>query len=809
LSRTKENAMSAFFTRSALAILPLTVFLVPGRCGEPSGYQKPPEAIRRILDLPPPPVAELSPDRHYLVLAEPRGYPSIAEISQPFLRLAGLRINPRTNGPQLSPRFTGFEFVPLLRSRAFRLKVPEGARLGSLVWSDDSSRFAVANTTDSGIELWLGSAGNANLHRVPGVTLNGARGEPIRWVNGTTLLCKTVPKGRGAAPAAPTTPTSPVIQESAGKAGPAWTFQDLLRNAQDEALFDYYCTSQLVLVDVEGDRVRPLGKSAVFDSCRPSPDGRHFLVVKNHRPYSYVLPATMFPKTVEVWDSDGKIERQLAERPLADRIPIDGVETGPREHQWRPTALATVVWAEALDGGDPKKKAEYRDRVLASAAPFDRDPVELAKTGERFAGLTWGEKGVALLADFQRERRRRRVFLIDADSPGSAARLLWDRAIQDRYRDPGTPLTRRRRGGVSVLRQHGDDIFLVGPGASPKGSRPFLDRFNLETMKATRLFQSAADCYETPIDISKDDGSIFVTSHQSPTSPPNYRIRVAGKDGFAAYTTFTDPAPELRKIKRQLVTYKRDDGVNLSFTLYLPPDYKEGTRLPTVVWAYPREFTDPALAGQVAGTPMQFTRFVGTSHLFFLLAGYAVLDGATMPVVGTLEKANDTFVEQIVSSAKAAIDKAVEMGVTDRNRVGVGGHSYGAFMTANLLAHSDLFRAGIARSGAYNRTLTPFGFQSERRTLWQAPDIYVKLSPFMYADKIKAPILLIHGQADNNSGTFPMQSDRLYQAIRGNGGTVRYVSLPHESHGYSGRESVEHTLYEMIAWFDRHVKGGK
>jgi dipeptidyl aminopeptidase/acylaminoacyl peptidase len=271
-------------------------------------------------------------------------------------------------------------------------------------------------------------------------------------------------------------------------------------------------------------------------------------------------------------------------------------------------------------------------------------------------------------------------------------------------------------------------------------------------------------------------------------------------------THFPDPAPQLRSITKQLVTYKRADGVPLSFTLYLPANYKKGERLPTIVWAYPLEFSDAGTAGQVSGSPSHFTTIGGISQLFLVTQGYAVLDDATMPVIGDPETMNNTYVEQIVASAKAAIDKAVEMGVADRDRIGVGGHSYGAFMTANLLAHSDLFRAGVARSGAYNRTLTPFGFQSERRTLWEAPEMYMKVSPFMHADKIKHPILLIHGMADDNSGTFPIQSERLYQAIKCNGGIVRYVQLPYEAHGYLARESTEHTLYEMVSWFDKWVK---
>jgi dipeptidyl aminopeptidase/acylaminoacyl peptidase len=409
------------------------------------------------------------------------------------------------------------------------------------------------------------------------------------------------------------------------------------------------------------------------------------------------------------------------------------------------------------------------------------------------------------VSDFDRDRRWTRTFVVDLERP-ELGTPIWDRSMLDRYGDPGRPLLRTTPTGQSVLWQAGDAIFLDGGGATPTGDRPFLDRFDLKTRESKRLFQSDGQAYESVVGLVADDGSRFITRRETPTDPPNYLLRGQGEEPPRTLTQFEDPAPQLRGIKKQLVTYERADGVQLSMTLYLPPSYRPGQRLPAALWAYPREFIDAGTAGQVSGSERRFTTIGGSSHLFFLLKGYAVLDGATMPVVGDPETVNTTFIEQIVASAKAAIDKADEMGVIDRDRVGVGGHSYGAFMTANLLAHCDLFRAGIARSGAYNRTLTPFGFQSERRTLWEAPEMYVKLSPFLAAHKIQEPILLIHGEADNNAGTFPIQSERMYHAVKGNGGTVRLVMLPHESHGYSARESIEHTLHEMIAWFDKHVK---
>lgn len=774
---------------------------------EPGGYQKPPFAVQKILDLPAPPAVSLSPRRDFLVLAEQLRYPSIADLSRPILRIAGLRIDPKTNGPQRTPRTTSLTLRPLNGGKDIRLELPLGAHPGMPNWSPDGKRFAVLNTTGTGIELWLGSPEQPSLRKIEGVQVNATHGEALRWMpDSNTLLCQSVPRGRGSEPEALRAPTGPVIQESTGKRAPARTYQDLLKNKHDEALFDHYCTAQLVLIDAGTGKGTPFGTPAIYNSVRPSPDGKYLLVTTVRRPYSYTVPASGFPKTVAVWDTSAKLIRDLAKQPLEENVPIEGVPTGPRNVGWRPDCPATLVWTLALDRGDPAQKVTHRDRVVTLAAPFAGEPKELLKTEQRFMGITWGEKNLALVTDYDRESRKRRTWILDPEHPDKKPRLLWDRSAQDRYGDPGTPLMKRGDSGHPVLRQHGDEIFLTGPGASPKGDRPFLHSLNLKSLTTTKLFECDGGSYETVVDILSENGSVFLTRHESPLSPPNSRIRTVGKTEFRAVTDVKDPAPELRQVTRQLVRYKRADGVPLSFTLYLPPDYKDGTALPTVMWAYPREFTDITVAGQVFGSTSRYTLPASTSHLFFLLAGYAVLDDAAMPVVGSAEKANDTFVEQIVSSAKAAIDKAVDLGVTDRDRVGVGGHSYGAFMTANLLAHSDLFRAGIARSGAYNRTLTPFGFQRERRTLWQAPEVYAKMSPFMYAHKINEPILLIHGEADNNAGTFPIQSDRMYQAIRGNGGLARYVSLPHESHGYAAKESVEHTLYEMISWFDKHVK---
>ena len=799
---------------TVLAITLLSVSLALGQTAAPSsavlhGYQKAPQPIPQILSAPPTPLAVVSPNADMMLLGDRLTYPPIADLAQPMLRLAGVRINPATNGRHHPPRIVGLHLVSVADGKQRNVELPRNAYVGGLQWSPDGQRFAFTDTTENGIELWVGQAATATAHSISGVKISTIIGDPLQWMpDGHTLLVQAVPAKRGNPPVESKVPDGPIIQESDGKKAPAATFEDLLQNAHDEDLFDYYTTAQLLLVDTTNGRTTPVGKAAGFTTVDVSPDGEHILTTQLHRPYSYLLPYERFPKEMEVWDRTGKLEYKIASLPLEEHVPIEGVPTGPRAVRWVPTQLATLVWVEALDNGDTKAKVPFHDHLMMVAAPFKNQPAELLKIEQRFAGLQWGENGTGLIEDYNRDRRWVRTFAVDVNKTGQSARLLWERSVRDRYRDPGIPLLKTLSSGKRIMLQDGDAIFLAGSGASPKGEFPFLDRLDLQTLKSERLFQCGDSQYESVIALASNDGKSFITEHESPTESRNYFVRTAGSNEKRALTSFPDPAPQLRGITKQLVTYKRADGVQLSFTLYLPPNHKTGERLPTIVWAYPLEFNDASTAGQVSGSAFRFTTITGLTnvHLLLLTQGYAILDNATMPVIGDPETMNNTYVEQVVASAKAAVDKAVEMGVTDPNRVGVGGHSYGAFMTANLLAHSDIFRAGVARSGAYNRTLTPFGFQSERRTLWEAPEMYLKVSPFMFADKIKHPILLTHGMADDNSGTFPIQSERLYQAIKGNGGLVRYVQLPYEAHGYLARETIEHVLFEMVTWFDKWVK---
>ncbi len=793
--------------RTQAAATALALFALANPAPGQTTYQKPPQAILDVLHAEPSPSVSLNPSRDTLALVQYARYPGIAELAEPQLRLAGQRFNPKTSGPARPPRVTAITFMPVEGGHPRPVELPAG-KVGAPDWSPDGKRFALTVTTADAIELYVADLADLKLRKIPDLKLNGVLGDPVQWMpDSRHIIVRAVPAGRGKAPEAPAAPPGPTVQETSGKTGPVRTYQDLLQNAHDEAVFEHYATSQLAIVDSATGGVAMGGKPALYTNASISPDGKYLLVTRLKRPFSYLYTASAFPKVVEVWDEQSRVVRTIADLPLQDKVPIEGVPTGPRSIGWMPTKDATLVWVEALDGGDPKVKVPHRDQAfgLSFPLPANDEPTKLFKVEHRYSGISYFPDGErVLVSDYDRDRRWTRTVLRKLSSPDAEPTVIFDRSIQDRYNDPGSPLTKRMANGRTALWVVGDSLYLSSAGATPKGDRPFLDRFNLATKKSERLFQCGEGVYESASPLN-DEGTKLLIRRESPTDPGNYFHRDGAKE--TPITTFVDPAPVLRKIKKQLVTTKRPDGVTVSFTLMLPPDYKEGERRPTVFWAYPREFNSADTAGQVSGSTSRFTTIAATSHLFFLLHGYVVMDDVSVPIVGAPDKANDTFVEQLVGSAKAAIDKAVEMGPVDRDRIGVGGHSYGAFMTANLLAHSDLFRAGIARSGAYNRTLTPFGFQNERRTFWEAPQVYATMSPFHNAHKLTEPILLIHGEADNNPGTFPVQSERLYQAIRGNGGTARLVMLPHESHGYAAKESIEHVLAEQFAWFDAHVKG--
>jgi dipeptidyl aminopeptidase/acylaminoacyl peptidase len=787
-------------------LLPVLLALLALPAAAQAPYKLPPKEVVDLVDAPPPPQAVVSPTGDTVLLAEPEAYPPIALLAQPILRLGGVRIVPATGCRQRAFRYTGIQVQPTAGGAPLRVPLPAGARTGLPVFSHDGKRFAFARDLADGVELWIGEAATGAARPVSGLRLNDVLGAPIAWTGAGTLIARTIPTDRAAAPRAPTVPIGPLVEETAGKVSQMATFQDLLRTPHDAVLFEHYARAQLAVVDPAAGTATPLGDPGLYTEAELSPGGRYLLVQRAKAPFSTRVPFFYFARSTEVWDAAGKRVASIADLPVSDEIPRQGVPKGPREIAWQPLADATLVWVEALDGGDPTQKVPHREQVMTLSAPFAAAPAEVTRLRQRFAGLDWtGRRGVALVTEYDRDRRWRTTSLVDFAAPASA-KVVFDLSVNDAYGDPGEPVMQTRPSGERVAVQDGDAIYLAGDGASESGDRPFLDRFSLSTLKKERRFRCEEARFERFLSFVGGSRGAALVRSESKTDPPNLYVVDLATGARKKLTDTRDPTPELTLSTKELLRYARKDGVPLSGTLYLPPGYVPGTRLPALVWAYPLEYSDTATAGQVRGSTNTFPRVSGPSPLAFLTQGYAVLMDATMPVVGDPETMNDTYVEQIASAAEAAIDVLDAKGVVDRRRVVVGGHSYGAFMTANLLAHTDLFAAGIARSGAYNRTLTPFGFQSERRSFWEAPELYLRVSPFTYAQKINEPILLIHGEADDNSGTFPIQSERLYQALRGNGGTARYVVLPNEAHGYRARESVLHTLAEMIEWADRWAK---
>lgn len=806
------------FRRRAIALAASVAFaaLSSGAALAADDYKAPPAPIAQILDAAPTPSIAVSPDRKILAQLGRENLPSIAAVSEPILRLGGYRLNPRNNGPieARSAWMNALSFQDVATGKTRAVALPAGARFLAPSWSPDGGKMAFIMDGKQSLELWVVDVKAATARKASDIAISGVFGAGYDWLpDGSGFLVQAVPTGRGAPPVKDLTPSGPTIQESKGRTAAIRTYQDLLTNAHDEALFDYYFTAQLTRVDLADGKATAVGKPGIISSFSVSPDGQYVLTNRLKRPYSYLVPAGQFPTEIAVSTIGGQPVKTLVDRPLADNLPpaFDAVPTGVRSVSWRADAPATLVWAEAQDGGDPRKKVAIHDSVFMQAAPFDGAPTKLIDLEQRYRGVEWGRGDVALLTSRWWQTRNQKLILIDPSKPGTG-RVIVDRNYQDRYNDPGRAVTRRDARGEDLLHftPDGKSVFVVGDGASAKGEFPFVGRMSLADGKVTKLWQAQAPYYQVPVALADEAGKTVITRRESAKEQPNFYIQAVAPGAKAkALTSFPDRAPQFAGVTKQTITYKRADGVTLSGVLYLPPGYdkaKDGP-LPLLMWAYPAEFTDAAVASQTVGEGNRFTRPGGSSHLFLLTQGYAILDNPAFPIIGQNgAEPNDTYIEQLTADAKAAVDAVVAMGVADRDRIAVGGHSYGAFMTANLLAHTRLFRAGIARSGAYNRTLTPFGFQAEQRTYWEATDTYTKMSPFTYAPNIKDPILLIHGEADDNSGTFPVQSERFYAALKGAGATVRYVTLPNEAHGYRARESTGHTLWEMAQWMDKYVK---
>lgn len=780
-------------------------------------YKRPPKEITDIIESTVNRDIIISGKGNFIAILQQPAYPSIKELAKPFLKLAGLRINPANNTNLKSSYYSDIAIKNVNTSEEFRLNgLPKDALIGDVIFSPDENRVAFSIKKGNSLQLWVAYLPTKEAQRLTNFSLNNAYGKLYQWSpHGESILAKFIIDNRKDI-AVSDIPTGPIVMENIGKTSPSRTYQDLLKDTKDEELFDYYLTSQLKMVYLNGQVVN-FNRPGIYKDFDYSPDGNMVMTSTIEKPYSYTVPINFFPYHTDIYDKYGKLIRKLAQVPLADNLPsgFDAVIKGPRSYQWRADKAQTYIWVEAQDEGDPSKRISVRDIIYMQEVGSEKVS-KLSQCYLRYHSIIWGDDQIALVTErWFKTRGERRVFI--KPSNASYRVNLWDRYYEDGYSDPGKFVTVKNEFNRDVLllsysqfRRVTDpnnvNIFSISEGASPLGNRPFILQFNVKTKLTDTLFRSKAPYYEKPLYF--DNKEKLIISRESAIEPANYfALDINGKRG-KQLTYFPNPNLELLSVIKKQISYKRSDKLNLTGTLYLPKSYSPGQgKLPVLIWAYPREYKTVAAAGQVKGSPYQFTKIGWSSPVFWVTQGFAVLDNADMPIVGeSNDQPNDTFIEQLKDNATAAINKLNELGIADTKRIAIGGHSYGAFMTANLLAHSNLFAAGIARSGAYNRSLTPFGFQSEERTLWESPDVYQQMSPFNYADKIKTPLLLIHGEADDNAGTFPMQSERLYNAIKGNGGTSRLIILPDEAHSYKAKESILHMLWEMDTWLKTFVK---
>ncbi|MGB3773757.1 MAG: prolyl oligopeptidase family serine peptidase [Leeuwenhoekiella sp.] len=779
-------------------------------------YQKPPKEILELVDVERAPSVVMNNSGDLMLLLYRDSYKTIDELSEEELRLGGLRINPKTN---IGSRTTYYNDVKIKNVDGENIievnGLPDSPRLSNFSWSPDESKMALTNTVATGVEVWILDIASAKAQKITEPTVNANMGNPISWFkNGSSLLVNFIPSDRKELiNTTEAVPTGPTISVSDGSKAQNRTYQDLLQTPNDEFNFEQLAKASLKKVNLDGT-VSDWLPSAMVSDLRFSPDGNYVMVNTLHKPFSYLVPYSRFPETTTIYDDQGKMVKVVNEVPLIEDLPqgFMSARKGKRSMQWRDDQPATLVWAEVLDEGDPEIDVPFRDQVFEQQAPFSSEPKKLFKTINRFSGILWGDKNTAIAYDYWWNTRNTKTYVFDPSKENAEAKVLFDRSYQDTYSDPGNFVTTENDYGKNILQIEGGQAYLMGEGFSDRGQFPFVDAINLKSQKKERLYESAyteklEDLVEA-IDIKK--GEILVRI-ESPTEYPNYYLRNIKNGDLKQITNFENPFVSIQNVHKEVIKYKRDDGLELSGTLYLPVDYdmEKKEKKPMILWAYPTEYKDKSSASQITSNPNEFTYPYYGSMIYWVSRGYVVLDDASFPIVGEGDtEPNDTFIKQLVANGKAAIDAVDELGYIDRNKVAVGGHSYGAFMTANLLSHSDLFAAGIARSGAYNRTLTPFGFQSEERNYWEAPEIYYEMSPFMHADKMKTPLLLVHGVADNNSGTYPLQSERYFNALKGLGATARLVMLPKESHGYAAKESILHMLWEQDQWLDKYVKNG-
>ena len=778
-------------------------------------YHLPSKEILALADFERAPSVNMDTKKEYMLLSYRNTYKTLDELNQEEIRLGGLRINPITNISSTISYINNLKIRKISSKTEVQVSgLPNNPKIAYVSWSPNEQKIAFTNTTNTGVELWFINVISAEATKITDANLNANLGSPYNWmIDNETLLVKVLPKNRPALiDVKKDLPKGPTVMISDGSKSQNRTYPDLLKNKVDEDNFDALVTSELYKVSLSG--AKELFKSqAIYTGESYSPDGKYLLLTTIKKPYSYIVPLSRFPQTTTVYDNSGNEIKVVNEVPLSEIMPkgFSSVRKGKRNMSWRSDKPSTLSYVIALDEGDQANKVAFRDELFQWEAPFTSEATSITKIQQRFSGIIWGNETLAIVYDDWYDTRNTKTYLINPSNPSQAPKIISDRNSQDIYADPGNFETKKNQFNREVLAIENGAIYLIGDGNTKDGQFPFIDEFNLETLKSKRLYTSKMkDKKEDLLGIEDFKKGEVLVMIQSKNDYPNYYLRnIKSKDKLTQITFFANPFESIKDVYKEVIKYKRKDGVDLTGTLYLPVGYDlvKKEKLPLLIWAYPAEFKDKNSAGQNDKNPNEFTFPYYGSFVYWVMKGYAVLDDASFPIIGEgTTEPNDNFMAQLIDDAEAAINAVDSLGYINRKKVAIGGHSYGAFMTANLLTHSNLFACGIARSGAYNRTLTPFGFQSEQRNYWDIPTIYNEMSPFMNAEKMKTPLLLVHGDADNNPGTFTLQSERYFQALKGLGAPVRLVLLPKESHGYAAKENILHLLWEQDQFLEKYLK---
>ena len=822
-------------------------------------YVRPPDVIAKLVTAPrhlSVSLTQPSPDRKYFIKEQSNGLPTVSAFGKPHLYFGGLQVDPAANRSRtLTTRgAVALSLIDAATGTSTNIDVPKGATISSTSWSPDGKQIAFVANFETASHVFVADVATRKSTQVTKTPLLATLVTSVDWTaDGTGIIAVLVPEPRAAQPVKPVVATGPRVQLwTDGKPSPQRNFYSLLEEPYDGDLMEWYVTGQLAVIDVKTKAARKVGLPAMIRSVDMSPNGEYLRVVTMQKPFSYIVQYSSFGVNDEIWDRGGKVVATIEKRPLreAPNDDDDDDDSGERRSlAWIPDGSGMVYIvsdrpargdsaaappAAGRTGGRGGSGAGNNrpDRVIKWNAPFGPgDTTTLYRHTGPLSGVAFTDDGKMLFgagtAGGQGE-----IFALRLDNPTHKYTIVRQRGYTPSlggrggrgggrggagdslsfYNNPGALLTRRGAAGGQVVMLSSDSaVFLSGTqyfrDFLQNAPRAFVDKVDLRTGNKTRLFQSATDAVETVAAPLDDDFSKAIVVRESKAEVANSYLRDMKAGTMTRLTNNTDVTPEFTQAIRKRVVVTRPDGITFVVRVTLPADYREGTRLPAMFWLYPYEYTSQAEYDRTLRTE-NVNRFPtgGTRTIEYLATqGYAVAN-FDPPIMGESGRMNDNYVSDLRMNLYAVIDELDRQGWIDRNRLGIGGHSYGAFTTANALVHTPFFKAGIAGDGMYNRTLTPNGFQSERRDLWDGQSTYLEVSPMLYVDQMQGALLMYHGMEDQNVGTTLISSIRMMQALRGQGKVSALYMYPYEDHGPATEETLLDLWGRWTAWLDIYVK---